>query len=67
MLAVLNDKLFGSLAGCIGRPDLARDPRFGTDADRLANEAALRAAIEAWSSALAAIWFQNCVSSSRSG
>jgi CoA:oxalate CoA-transferase len=54
VLAVLNDKLFGSLAGCIGRPDLARDPRFGTDADRLANEAALRAAIEAWSSSLAA-------------
>ena len=58
VLAVLNDKLFGILAECIGRAELARDPRFRTDSDRLANEAALRAAIEAWSSPLAAATYR---------
>jgi CoA:oxalate CoA-transferase len=54
VLAVLNNKLFATLAGCIGRPELAHDERFATDAGRLAGEAVLRAAIEAWSSALGA-------------
>jgi len=49
VLAVLNDKLFATLATAIGVPDAARDPRFATDALRLANEPALRAIIEAWS------------------
>src|SRR5512144_1669436 len=49
VLAVLNDKLFATLADAIGAPDAARDPRFATDALRLANEPALRAMIEAWS------------------
>jgi CoA:oxalate CoA-transferase len=49
VLAVLNPKLFETLAGLIGRPDLPKDPRFATDSDRLANEPALRTAIEDWS------------------
>lgn len=49
VLAVLNPKLFEALAKLIERPDLPSDPRFATDADRLANEGALREAIEAWS------------------
>ncbi|ALA19293.1 acyl-CoA transferase [Chelatococcus sp. CO-6] len=49
VLAVLNDKLFQRLAACIGAPEIAADPRFATDGDRLANEGALRALIEAWS------------------
>ena len=49
VLAVLNPKLFEILAKLIGRPDLRADPRFASDSDRLANEGALREAIEAWS------------------
>jgi CoA:oxalate CoA-transferase len=54
VLAVLNDKLFEKLAKHIGRPDLVADPRFGSDSDRLANEAALRAEIEGWSASFTA-------------
>lgn len=49
VLAVLNPKLFETLATLIERPDLLNDPRFATDSDRLKNEAVLRAAIEDWS------------------
>lgn len=49
VLAVLNPKLFEGLAHLIGRADLLQDARFATDAKRLENEAALRAAIEDWS------------------
>jgi len=49
VLAVLNPKLFETLANLIGRPDLLNDPRFATDSERLKNEAALRGAIEDWS------------------
>lgn len=49
VLAVLNDKLFTTLVGVIGAPEAAVDPRFATDELRVANEAALRAIIEAWS------------------
>ncbi len=49
VLAVLNDKLFQRLATCIDAPEIAADPRFTTDSDRLANEGALRALIEGWS------------------
>jgi CoA:oxalate CoA-transferase len=52
VLAVLNTKLFHSLANLIGRPDLKSDERFASDEMRLTNEAALRQAIEAWSGAL---------------
>ncbi|WP_276199667.1 CoA transferase [Chelatococcus sp. XZ-Ab1] len=54
VLAVLNDKLFQRLAACIDAPEIAVDPRFATDSNRLANEAALRALIEGWSRRLGA-------------
>ena len=49
VIAVLNNKLFETLARIIGRLDLVRDARFADDESRGANEAALRAAIEGWS------------------
>lgn len=48
VVAVLNNKLFAALCTVIGRPELADDPRFASDPQRLAHEAPLRAAIEAW-------------------
>ncbi|MGB3389995.1 MAG: CoA transferase [Pseudaminobacter sp.] len=54
VLAVLNNKLFGILAELIGRPELSDDSRFRSDSDRLANEQALREAIEGWSCGLTA-------------
>jgi CoA:oxalate CoA-transferase len=49
VLAVLNPKLFETLAALVGQPELPNDPRFATDSARLANEPALRAIIEDWS------------------
>lgn len=54
VVAVLNEKLFSALCDTIGRPELAADPRFATDPDRLAHEALLREAIEAWAATLTA-------------
>ncbi|QEN90370.1 CoA transferase [Labrys sp. KNU-23] len=48
VIAVLNEKLFARFAATIGQPDLARDPRFRSDALRSDNEPALRACIERW-------------------
>jgi len=50
-IAVLNEKLFEVFAACIGRSEIARDPRFASDPDRARNEAELRAIIEAWTRA----------------
>lgn len=50
VIAVLNEKLFATLAATIGRADIASDPRFASDADRRTHETELRAMIEAWSS-----------------
>jgi crotonobetainyl-CoA:carnitine CoA-transferase CaiB-like acyl-CoA transferase len=47
LLAVNNEKQFAALSKAIGRPDLTEDPRFVDWPARLANEAALRAIIEA--------------------
>jgi crotonobetainyl-CoA:carnitine CoA-transferase CaiB-like acyl-CoA transferase len=41
VVAVGNDRQFAALCGVIGRPDLADDPRFVTNADRVRNRAAL--------------------------
>lgn len=49
VLAVLNDKLFATLATLIEQPALASDPLFLTDELRLTHEAELRAKIEYWS------------------
>ncbi|HEY2107087.1 MAG TPA: CoA transferase [Candidatus Binataceae bacterium] len=41
-----NDDTFRRLCGALGRPQIGTDPRFLTNPDRKANEAALKAAIE---------------------
>jgi CoA:oxalate CoA-transferase len=41
-----NDHLFGILAGTLGKPELASDPRFATNVDRTDNQAELKAAME---------------------
>ena len=53
-VAVLNEKLFGIFAETIGRPDLAGNPDFATDALRRRHEPALAEAIEAWAAELGA-------------
>ncbi|MHB1303574.1 MAG: CaiB/BaiF CoA transferase family protein [Acidiphilium sp.] len=40
-----NDGQFRKLCGLLGRPDIAADPRFSANADRLAHRMALRAAL----------------------
>jgi crotonobetainyl-CoA:carnitine CoA-transferase CaiB-like acyl-CoA transferase len=47
LLAVNNEKQFVALAKALGRPDLLEDPRFANWSTRIANDAALRAIIEA--------------------
>jgi crotonobetainyl-CoA:carnitine CoA-transferase CaiB-like acyl-CoA transferase len=46
VLAVGNDRQFAALCQVLGVPDLARDPRFETNAVRVEHRAALRAALE---------------------
>lgn len=53
-VAVLNDRLFAGFCAAIGRPDLAADPRFGSDEARCANEPALAEAIATWAGGLTA-------------
>jgi crotonobetainyl-CoA:carnitine CoA-transferase CaiB-like acyl-CoA transferase len=50
-LAAYNDEAFESLMHIIGRPELARDPRFSTPKSRVAleNERALLSILEEWS------------------
>lgn len=45
-VAAANDRLFGRLAEGIGRADLAADPRFVTNADRVAHREELAAELE---------------------
>ena len=42
-----NDALFRALAGALGRPELADDPRFATNADRHVSREQLKAELEA--------------------
>jgi crotonobetainyl-CoA:carnitine CoA-transferase CaiB-like acyl-CoA transferase len=46
MVACGNDAQFERLCGALGRPELARDPRFATNAARFANKDALVALLE---------------------
>ncbi|WP_209325960.1 CaiB/BaiF CoA transferase family protein [Brevibacterium renqingii] len=46
VIAVANDRLFGVLADSLDKPSLPADPRFATDAQRSANDEALRTEIE---------------------
>jgi formyl-CoA transferase len=45
-IAIGNDGQFGKLCGLVGLPDMATDPRFRHNADRLANRAAMIAAFQ---------------------
>lgn len=51
IIAVLGARQFRALAGLIGAPEAADDPRFASDEDRTAHEPALRALIETWTAA----------------
>ena len=46
VLAVGTDRQFGALCAVLGAPELAGDPRFATNPDRVAHRAELRAALE---------------------
>jgi crotonobetainyl-CoA:carnitine CoA-transferase CaiB-like acyl-CoA transferase len=46
-VAVGNDRLFGRLCAALGAPGLAADPRFATNADRVAHADALAERLEA--------------------
>ncbi|MGB3399812.1 MAG: CoA transferase [Candidatus Deferrimicrobiaceae bacterium] len=50
-IAAYNDEAFESLMHIIGRPELAKDPRFrtGPDRTRIENEKVLHAILEEWS------------------
>ncbi|MEJ3745061.1 CoA transferase [Actinomycetes bacterium KLBMP 9797] len=45
VIAVGNDRQFAALCAALDVPDLARDPRFRTNADRVAHRASLAAAL----------------------
>ena len=47
ILAVGNDRQFASFCGLLGQPELARDPRFVGNAERVAHRAVLTEALEA--------------------
>ncbi|MQA75552.1 MAG: CoA transferase [Solirubrobacterales bacterium] len=47
MICAGNDRQFAALAGALGAPELAADPRFETNPSRVANRAELRRLIEA--------------------
>jgi formyl-CoA transferase/CoA:oxalate CoA-transferase len=47
VIAVGNDAIWQRLCPTLGRPDLAADPRFATNRDRLANYGALRSELDA--------------------
>jgi CoA:oxalate CoA-transferase len=51
IIAVASNALFSRLAAALGRPELARNPRYGDDASRTRHEPELRAEIEAWTGA----------------
>ena len=59
VIAVGNDKQFAALASALGAPALATDPRYATNADRVAHRAELTEAIEsALASAPASTWIE---------
>ena len=58
-IACGNDRQFARLAEVVGRPELAADPRFATNGDRVAHRAELETLLEqGLASAPAAVWEQ---------
>ena len=51
-IMAVTEKMWGSLAKAIGKPELMTDPRFSTPAERWQNNEALIAEISSWTSAL---------------
>ena len=47
MVAAANDRLFAALVEAVGLPELASDPRFATNSDRVANRGELTPLLEA--------------------
>jgi crotonobetainyl-CoA:carnitine CoA-transferase CaiB-like acyl-CoA transferase len=61
VIAVGNDKQFAALCDLLGRPDLATDPLFATNPQRVAHRAALEAELNATLSLEpAAHWLERC-------
>ncbi|GLR48396.1 CaiB/BaiF CoA transferase family protein [Sphingomonas astaxanthinifaciens] len=61
IIAVGNDRQFAALAALLGKPDWATDPRFATNAERIAHRSELVAAIEAITRTRpAADWYEAC-------
>lgn len=61
IIAVGNDRQFAALAAVLGHPEWAADPRFATNAVRIAHRAQLVAAIEAMTRTRpAAHWYEAC-------
>lgn len=59
VIAVGNDTQFAALCGCLGVPELARDPRFATNAARVGHRGELREVlVERLSARDAADWFE---------
>jgi crotonobetainyl-CoA:carnitine CoA-transferase CaiB-like acyl-CoA transferase len=46
VVAIGNDRQFGSLCGVLGVPELSGDPRFATNAERVENRVALHGVLE---------------------
>ncbi len=60
MVAVGNDRQFAACANCCGQPELARDPRFQRNAERLANREELIARLStAFERQSSAHWIQS--------
>src|SRR5262249_58842862 len=49
------DSIFKRLVRAAGRPEMADDPRFATNADRVAHEAEVDGAIAEWTATLPAV------------
>lgn len=52
VMVVTTDRAFGNLCRAIGKPEMAGDEKYRSNADRNTNETELKAAIEAWTSTL---------------
>lgn len=58
LIAAANDSLFAAVCRALGAPEVAADPRFSSNAQRVVNRPALHALLEARTSALSA---EECV------